>query len=263
MKKHKILVLSNLDSSTQSILKSTVSIAKMISGEIEVFNVTKPTEIVDRESQLSAMRTINDKHTVTGKKMKNLITPISKAYEMDIKYSFVFGNVKNEIKSLIEERKPDIIVLGKRKSSPLKLIGDNITQYVFNTFKETIMIAADESTLEPNKEISLGMLNNAEPLGNLRFAEDLIANTKNSLKSFKIVKKLGASEAMTAPANKKTVEYVFEHNDGSIKSLSNYLKKSKINFLYLNRMKKKVDDTMVSDIKSLVNKLDVTLLVTS
>ena len=41
MKKYKILVLSNLDSSTQPILKSAISMANMIDGEIEVFSVTK------------------------------------------------------------------------------------------------------------------------------------------------------------------------------------------------------------------------------
>ena len=59
MKKYKILVLSNLDSSTQKILKSAVSLAKMIDGQIEVFSVTKPTEIIAGDNQLSAIRTIN------------------------------------------------------------------------------------------------------------------------------------------------------------------------------------------------------------
>jgi len=172
----------------------------------------------------------------------------------------IFGILKAGI---IEERQPDIIVLGKRKSAPFQLIGDNITQYVFNTYKGAIMIATDKNTLEPNKEIFLGLLNNLEPLVNLKFAEDLMAHTKSSLKSFKIVKKLGASEEIANPANIKTVEYVFEHNDSSIKNLSNYLTKSNINLLYLNRMKKQVDKVMVSDIKSLVNNLNVTLLVTA
>ena len=125
------------------------------------------------------------------------------------------------------------------------------------------MIAGDKNILEPNQEISLGMLNNLEPLVNLKFAGDLMANMKSSLKSFKIVKKLGASEEMTNPVNKKTVEYVFEHNDSSIKSLSNYLTKNNIDLLYLGKMKKQADNFTVSDIKSLVNNLNVTLLVTT
>jgi nucleotide-binding universal stress UspA family protein len=263
MKKYKILVLSNLDSSTQPILKSAISMANMIDGEIEVFSVTKPTDVVNRDNQLSAIRTINNQHTATGKKMKNLIDPIVKDYNTKIKHSFVFGNVKNEIENIIKERKPDVIVLGKRKSTPLKLIGDNVTQFVFNSFKGTILIAADKTTLEPNKEISLGMLNNIEPLGNLKFAEDLMACNKSSLKSYKIVKNLDASAKMIKPNDAKTVEFVFEHNDGSIKNLSNYLSKNKVNLLYLNRMRKQTDDFMVSDIKRLVNNLNVNLLVTA
>ncbi len=265
MKKYKIVVLSDLENSASIILKSTISLAKMINGEIEVFSVKKPTEIVARESQLSAMRTINNQHKTTVKKMEELIKPMAKEHGLDINYSFAFGNIKNEIKDFIEDRQPDIIVLGKRKSSPFQLIGDSVTKYVFNIFKGAIMITADKNSLEPNKEISLGMLNNAEPLGNLQFAEDLMAHSTKSLKSFKIVKKSEVSEKMTNPANSKTVEYVFQHNNGAIKSLSNYLSKSNVDLLYLNRAKKQAIDEenlMTADIKNLVKELNVTLLVT-
>lgn len=262
MKKNKILVLSNLDNSTENILKSAVSLANMIDGEIELFSVTKPTEVIDRESQLSAMRTINSTHTATGKKIKKLINPIIEDYGMNIKHSFIFGNVKNEIKSYIDEQKPDIIVLGKRKSSPLQLIGDGITQYVFKIFKGEIMIAGDNNSLEPNKEIALGMLNNTAPLENLKFAKDLLANSKTSLKSFKVVKQLSAFDEQN-PVTEKTVEYLFEHNDNSIENLSKYITKSNTNLLYLNRMKKQDDNLLVSDIKNLVNNINVTLLVST
>ncbi len=266
MKKYKIVVLSDLNDFTESTIKSTVSLAKMVNGDIEVFSVKKPTDIIDKENQLSAMRTINSQYTKIDKKMQHLINPIATAYKVDINYSFSFGNTKSEIKDFIEERQPDIIVLGKRKSNPFQVIGDSITQYVFNIFKGVIMIAADQNTLEPNKEITLGTLNNIEPLGNLKFAEELMAHTKKPLKSFKIVKNSRESEALKRPANKKTIEYVFEHNDSSIKSLSNYLTKNNIDLLYLDRMKKPADNNMKltkSDIKNLVDKLNVTLLVTA
>lgn len=266
MKKYKIVVLSDLNNSAKTTIKSSVSLAKMINGDIEVFSVKKPTDIIDKENQLSAMRTINNQYTKTDKEMQNLINPIATDYGIDINYSFAFGNTKNEIKSFIEEQQPDIIVLGKRKSTPLKFIGDGITQYVFNTFKGVIMVATAKSPLEPNKEISLGMLNNLEPSVDLKFAEDLMAHALKPLKSFKIVKNSRESEEMTKPANKKIVEYVFEHNDGSMKSLSNYLTKNNIDLLYLNRMKKHADNKMnlmKSDIKSLVDNLNVTLLVTA
>lgn len=266
MKKYKIVVLTDLNTSAKTTIKSAISLAKMISGDIEIFHVKKPTDIIDKENQLSAMRTINNQYTKTYKKMQNLINPIAIDYGMNIKHSLTFGNTKNEIKNLIEERQPDIIVLGKRKSAPFNFIGDGITQYVFNTFKGVIMIATDKNGLEPNKEISLGMLNNSETSVDFKFAEDLMANIQKPLKSFKIVKNSREAEEITKPANQKMVEYVFEQNDGSMKNLSNYLAKNNIDLLSLNRMKKNADNKMnlmKSDIKSLVENLNVTLLVTA
>lgn len=262
MKKYKIVVLTDLNNTAKTTIKSAVSLAKMINVEIEVFSVIKPTDVVKKENQLSAIRTINDKYSKSVKKMQELVIPIATDYGIKIETSFEFGNVKNEIKSFIKERKPDIIVIGKKKSSSFKLIGDGISQFVFNTFKGEIMIATDKNALEPNKEISLGMLNTSEHSMNLNFADDLMAYTQRPLKSFNIVKNSGASEAVKKPTEKKTIEYIFQHNDRSMKSLSNYLSKNNIDLLYFDRSQKNSSNKtnlMMSDI----TKLEVTVLVTS
>ncbi len=266
MKKYKIVVLSDLNDSALTAIKSAVSFAKMIDGDVEVFSVKKPNDIITAENQLSAMRTINTQYTKTDKKMQNLINPIAAEHGISITYSFVFGNTKSEISNFIEKRQPDILVLGKRKLTPLKFIGDGITQYVFNTFKGEIMIVSDENALEPNKKISLGTLNNLGPLVDLKFAKDLMANATKPLISYKIVKNSRATEEVAKPASKEMIAYVFEHNESSIKNLSAYLAKNNVNLLYLNRTKKLTDNKMnlmKSDIKSLINTLNVTLLVTA
>ena len=133
-KKYRIVVLSDLKKSSVATLESTVEMAKMIGGEIEVFHVKRPAEVIDIENQLSAMRTINQEHLTIDKKMQRLIKPISKNREIGIKYSFTFGNVKNEIGDYIRENRPDIVVLGKKKSKSFGLIRDRISEYVLNTF---------------------------------------------------------------------------------------------------------------------------------
>jgi hypothetical protein len=59
--KNKILVLSDINSSTTGILTNALNLAKIVSGEITLFCVKKPTDIVENDSQLSAMRIINKK----------------------------------------------------------------------------------------------------------------------------------------------------------------------------------------------------------
>lgn len=265
MKKYKIVVLSDLDSSSHSILKSAVSLAQMINGKIEVFSAKSAMDTIKRENQLSANRTIHSERNAMDKKMRNLIAPLSLQYGIDISHSLAIGNVKNEITDFIETRQPDIVVLGKRKEKLLNFIGDKITQYVLNTFKGTIMIATDNNALEPNKEISLGMLNNLEPSNNMEFADNLIEHSQKPLKSFKIVQNSNLLKEVPDPANKKNIEYVFENGEGAIKGLSNYLSKNKINLLYVDRAKKSPNtkvNFIKADIRDIVNKLNVTLLIT-
>ena len=50
----------------------------MIDGDIKFFHVKKPSDVVERESQLSAMRTINQEQIITGKKIQEALDPISK-----------------------------------------------------------------------------------------------------------------------------------------------------------------------------------------
>ena len=261
---YKILVLSDLNDSTKTVLKSSVSLANMIHGEIHFFHVKKPIEVVKSESQLSAIRTINQEHLSIEKKIKSAIQFFTKDYNVDINYRFSIGNVKTEIANQIKEQKPDIIVLGKRDSKGVNFLGDNITQFVLSKYKGPIMIAATENAIEPNQAISLGMLNGLEESFNFEFANDLMAHIQKPIKSFKLVKSSDSKEEEISN-NKKAVEYVFENSTGALDNLSNYLAKSKVNLLCINRdnkQKKIKKNLIMTDIKDAINKFNVSLLLT-
>lgn len=263
--KYKILVLSDLKDTSSTALKSTIGLAKMIDADIHLFYVKNPTDIIEKDNQLSAIRVINDEYTSTNKKLENVVKSFSKVYGIGIDYKFEIGNVKNEIDTYIKKVQPDIIVLGKRKSKPLNFIGDNIIGFVLKKFDGVIMIAGNENPLEPNGNLSLGLLNDMEHDFNMEFVENLMAHTQKPLKSFKIVKTSNKSKEVYTTSNKKTVEYVFEQSDNSIKNLSNYLSKNDINLLCVNREEKndhQKANAIKSNINDLINKLDVSLLLT-
>lgn len=265
--KYKILVLSDLKKSTSTTLKSTVSLAKMINGDIEFFHVKKPTDIVEKENQLSAMRTINEKYIITRKKIEKLIKSISEDYGVNVKHSFTFGNIKNEIANHIEKVKPDIIVVGKRRQKPINLIGDNLTSFVLKKHDGLIFIASDKNTIEPNKELTLGVLNATEKSFNSDFAQKLIKHTQKPLKSFRIIKKTDAlKKTNEAALGNNIVEYVFEENDNTIKNLSNYLSKNNINLLCFDRghrNTKNNTNSIKTNINDVIRNLNVSLLLTT
>tara|TARA_R110001632_G_scaffold107700_3_gene217407 strand:+ start:11871 stop:12680 length:810 start_codon:yes stop_codon:yes gene_type:complete len=258
---YKILILSDLKSGTKSILKSSISLAKMIHGDLHFFHVKGAMDIVEKDNQLSAIRSINSEYKTINKQIQNLITPISEEYGVSINTKFSFGNVKSEIEKYIKEIQPDIIVLGKKKTNAFNFIGNHITDFILKTHAGIIMIASKNNPLAPNKEISLGTLNDLELSKNLVFADNLIENAKKPLKSFKIVKNANALNETQTSTNGKTIEYLFEKNDNSMKNISNYISKNKINLLCVNRGRKK--DKNNGDIKDIIGKLDVSLLISS
>ncbi|WP_299271928.1 universal stress protein [uncultured Psychroserpens sp.] len=258
--KYKILVLSDMKSTATRTIKNSISLSKMIDGDIHFFHVKKPTEVVEKESQLSAMRTINKAHVSISSDIQNLIEPIAKDYNTTISYSHTFGNVKNEILDCIKKQKPDIIVLGRRKSKPINLLGDKLTDFIIKNYNGAIMIASDEGLLEPEKELSLGLFNDANTTFNLEFVDALFNHTQKPLKSFRTDQELVETNGKNNIAKEDTVELVFDYGDNSIKSLSNYLAKSDVNLLCLNRDSSKTANNKPR-IKDVINNVNVSLLI--
>jgi len=258
-KKRKILVLSDMKDSTQALMITSVEVAKMLNAEIEFFHVKKPTDIVDRESQLSAVRTINREHIKTDNDIKSMLNTLSEKENLNIDYKYAFGNIKEEIENQIKSSAPDLIVVGKRKSKTLNFIGDNITDFVFKTHKGAVLIASDKNNLQSGSALSLGFLNGANDLFNNDLTKQLINQTESPLSSFKIANK--KDEADRSNVNtQNTVEYVFEDNTSTMSTISSYINRNKINLLCVNRG---INNHKVATLtKNAINKVNVTLLVT-
>lgn len=260
--KYKIVVLADLKKSTSATLKSTISLAKMIDAEVHFFHVKSASDVVERENQLSAMRAINHDYTATDKKIKKIIQEVSDNHQISINYSFAFGNVKHELASYIEEMQPNIIVLGKKKSSLINLGGDKIIQFILKQFDGPILIADTNNCLQPNEKLSLGMLNNVDSIFDASsLSEALLSNTEQPIKSFKIVNKSSEIGTTNNSNSIDTIQYIFEENDNTIENLSNYILKNNINLLCIDRSESDAKTT-TQNVKSIIKKLDVSLLLT-
>lgn len=255
--KRKILVLSDLKNTTNSTLMSAVSIANMIQGHINFFFVKKPTDVIKKENQLSAMRVINEEFNTINKKIKNLITPISKEYGVVIDHKFSFGNVKNEIDQYIEEISPDMIIMGKRKPSILNFTGDNLTHHILKKFNGPVFITENNNSLKPSQPIFLGFLNSKKKSLDIDFTKKLLEFTKKPLVSFNV-----SQEESQDSFDEEALNYVFKKNDNVIKNLSNYLTKNNINLLHIDR---KEGNSLLTkpEIDTVINNLNVSLLLTN
>lgn len=257
--KYKILVLSDLKESASTTLKSSIKLAQILDAEIALFYAKKHIDIVNSDNQLSAIRTLNETHNNTKKKIESIINPIAKSYHINIQSSFSFGKIKQEIRKQIQLYKPDIIVLGQRESNPLQLIGDSITRFVLKEFKGPVFISASNNAIQPDQKMELAVLNNSNSFLEDKILKNLIAHTKSPLKSFKIID--NQNENNEPILEEKLVEYAFEGKDDVLTTISSYLQKNNINLVCVDRTKKKSKNTNKASIKEMANKLNVSLLV--
>tara|TARA_B110000238_G_C16074571_1_gene416477 strand:+ start:195 stop:953 length:759 start_codon:yes stop_codon:yes gene_type:complete len=251
--KNKILVLSDIDSSTKGILTNALNLAKIVAGEVTLFCVKKPTDIVENDSQLSAMRIINEKFLKTNNQIKSMISVLSNDEKIKISHKISFGNLKDEISKQIKATKPDIIVLGKQKSKILSFLGDNIVDFVLKEFSGTVMITSDKITVKADSELSLGLLNENKNLPKNPFKKTLVSFALKPLKSFQIHNNSGLKKEESNP--EKIIEYIFEEGDNALKNIDNYLVKNKIQLLFVPREKNKIGN--------LVNHINCSVMLTN
>lgn len=265
-KNYKILVLSDLKSETENVLKNTINFAKKLKADVDFLYIKNPTDVIKKESQLSAMRVINKEHLIIDKKIEALLKPIRNTHRLNIKSNFTIGNVKSEIEKYIKSSKPDIIVLGKRKPNTLKFTGDKIINYVLKQYKGTILIAGNENVLEPEKELSLGVFSRGKELVDTLLVKELEAQTVQPLKAFKIVDNKDGVIVNENSNNSKVEEFIFQKNNNTIESLSKSLLENNINVLCLNRdmnAKNKTSKALTPLVKQVINKLNVSILLTN
>ena len=94
----KILVLTDIDTNVKTLITNSIELSKIFDASIELFYVNQPKNIVEGDSQLSAMRSINEKYILAENKLKDMVKSISQKSNNRVIYSYEVGNIKNEIR---------------------------------------------------------------------------------------------------------------------------------------------------------------------
>ena len=164
--KYKILVLSDLKEKSTLALSYATKLSNEIDANVEFFYAKEGTEVLRTEDAVSAMAVIRDVRNRTEKKMKDLVSPISKENNIKIKTTFAYGNIKSEIKNHINIAQPHMIILGERKKKRFNLLGDNITLLVKNNYEGVVLVATDNNVLDANGKVSLDNLGIKDNIAN-------------------------------------------------------------------------------------------------
>ncbi len=259
--KYKIVALTDLQDTSDLIIENAVNMAKYIGANIKVFHVKKPADVVNSDSQLSALRTINKTTTVIDKKMKAQLEAYNEVDGPKIKRSFAIGNVRNEIESFIEDEQPDVVVIGKRRSSPLKIVGDGLTEFLLERYDGMVFISGGNQSFDGHGDLRLGAFNLSSGNFQSGIAKSLVDATQNEVKSFRVVDKIESKDKTeTEESMSNVVEYVFEQNDTIVDSISNYVSKNKLNLLLVDRPTNVKSSKAMTKVKSLIKNSEVSML---
>ncbi len=259
--KYKILVLSNLKDAPEAMLKSAVALSEAVNAEIKLFHVKKPTDVVERESQLSTFRTINEQHSLTKGNIDNLVSSVSKHYKVALDYGYAFGNIKNEIEAQMETYRPDIVILGKRKAK-IGIAGDKVVNFVMKAHKGSVFVLNNQNFIEPNKAFSVAILSeNPTNYHDDELANNLIERSQKPIKLFEITSKTSKQESSKADVADNEIKFVFERNNDTVGNLLKYVLKNKVSLLYVSKKSKNKGGLKKSDIKDIINKTEVPIFI--
>jgi len=234
--KYRISVLLDLSKSAELVLKNTVQLAKKINGSIEVFHV-KPADIIKGDSQLSAIRTLHQDDRITRAKLEEIINSIGKEENLRIDYKLEYGNVKNRVRDYLVAKKPDILVLGKRKSK-IGILGESITDFVINHANTNILILGDDDKLHSFQDISVGIFGNDLKDSDLAILQDLKRDSQKPVRLFNIKEAETTDEPKTYPWQ-ETISYVFAKGTNALDGLTSYVGKTDTELLCIPKSKKR------------------------
>ncbi|QIE60032.1 universal stress protein [Rasiella rasia] len=253
--KQNILVLTDLKENSLNVLKSAASLAHMTDADIELFHVKKPLEVVKHENQLSATRSIEEIHANVVGQLKQLAHEIYRTHAIKVRYSFSFGNIRNEVKHKLEQQQHDIVVVGKRTTKKPAYLGDNMVPFVLKNFDRMVLVADTKNVIEASESLAVGLLKDTTSDNPL--AATLAAHAKKPLRLFTVASK-NPAEVEAKPHSGEMVRYIFEQSDTVVKNISNYITKNAINLICVADRNKQPGDV---NLNKIINQVGASLLV--
>ena len=233
--KYRISVLLDLSKSSELVLTNAVQLAKTLDGSVEVFHVKPAADVVKRESQLSAIRTIYKDDRDTRSQMQTLISSIEAEEGLSISYKLEYGNVKNRVRDYLAVQKPDILVLGKRRPS---FLGDSITDFVIKETDTNVLITGKDDKFHTFKDINLGVFGSGLHENGLEIIMDLKRDSEKPVRVFNIKGKQPSSEELNPL--QKTVSYVFSESANALDGLVSYVTRTNTQLLCVPISQKKL-----------------------
>ncbi len=228
----------------QVALQNAVNLAKMINGSVDLLYVKSPSQVASFDNQLAALRELHQESDTARKTMKDVVDLITASEQIPITYNLTFGNIINEVQQHINKTRPDIIVVGKRRTKITNLFGVDLTTYLLKNYQGALFISGEEKALSSPDDLALGSLDDLFSKNKSKLSGDLARRTSKPITFLKInstnkkekpsPSTMGSNEA-TMRANMTTFE--FDHTANISESVSKYVERSGVSLLCVQKSK--------------------------
>ena len=257
---NKILTLINVDEPIDTILESTVNLAKAVQAEVKFLFVSKPEDPTRTENQMEWVQTITNRRKALAR-FKIYVKRAREAEQLELDYAVLEGPLKPTVQAAMEAYKPDLVVVSKRKPNAIRLVGTQLTEFVLKQFAGPVLIAHPSKVLEIKEDLSVGVLDDLATIQENQVSNALIEHTKQPVKLFTIAdgsKQTVADETQPLP----TVSFRFENNQNAMKSLSSYVHRNDVQLLFLDRTNGRKSNKYVN-LKEAMKQINTSMLMVS
>lgn len=227
--KYRVTVLLEVSKNSEHVLANAMEMAKAINASIDVLHVKPAIDVVNRESQFSALDTIYKDDRKTRSKMQRMIQNIQKGEELPISYTLVYGNAKSTIMEHLDQQHPDIVVLGKRRSI-LGLWSDSLADFVVSESKTNVLVMDEDHKFHTFKDLNLGLLGSEVRNKGLEIIKDLKRDSEKPMRLFRIKKQDTTSQNQES-LWQKTVSYEFAEGSNAMDGLVSYVSRTNTELL--------------------------------
>ncbi len=268
--KHRFQVLMDFSEASYAALKYTISLAKLLNGEIHVLYVANPTEVVDSDNPLVAMIEIDLDTAKNERKLKSIIEIIT-AEGIDATYRYCFGNIIGQFKEQVECTKPNLVIVGK-KMGKSKFSG-KLTSYLMSSYDGSLLIVGEESEFQTDTKISLGCNGNTLNLSNPEMIFSLNKYTKTPITLVEVKNTIDSNHQNILPEGWKSlyekdsnIQFECQNDSNVVNGLVNYVSSNNISLLCIGRGKRKSFLQRLFSNKSttalkIVNRINIPILV--
>jgi len=265
-----LLVLMDFSESSYISLKYAISLAKITQGNIHVCHIGNPEKIVKHDKQPAALRAIESKTKKVENKLGSIIEIIT-TEGIQATCHQVVGNIINELESVLDEVKPDLIVVGKKKEKS-KFSG-KLSNYLLNNYPGSLLITGMDGVFKIDTTISLACNKTTLRQYPPNLVNKIDRNTTSSLKLINIKVSAESNGEIDLPKSWKSfytsnlnIQLIYKESSTVIKGLENHISEKKVELLCIGKGQHRNflqqlfsrKATMISEI---INKINIPVLI--